>query len=289
MKAINVNTVPLVLHCSIYINKVFKFQNQYQQLMENYLVHMVDFNDDRYGVMLLTYIQGQTLCEMEVGQHHMNDIAQQSGKKIAQIDKALSTLTLSDELQLKGEWNLLNLDFIKSCSHYMSCNKTKDLCLRVIKLFEDKVIKNLSKLQTGLIHGDANDANIILKQQPGCGRWVIEGIIDFGDMAHSFYLFEIAILVAYFMMKSFKDGLDVDKVADHVLRGFESVLHLNKLEHEVLYFTVAEVAAHSLSKTAADAQKCPDNYEYIMQDYNAFEKLLSHICETKRILQTERR
>nr|XP_002120512.1 hydroxylysine kinase isoform X1 [Ciona intestinalis] len=241
-----------------------------------------DFNDNACacGVMLLTYIQGQTLCEVVVTQLHMNDIAQQSGKAIAQIDEALSTLHLSDELQLKGEWNLLNLDFVKSCSHYMRCNKTKDLCHRVFNLFEDKVVKNLNKLQTGLIHGDANDANLILKQQPGCGRWIIEGIIDFGDMAHSFYLFEIAILVAYFMMKAFKDGLDADIVADHVLKGFKSVLRLNPFEHEVLYVTVAEVAAHSLCKTAADAQKSPDNYDYIIQDYDAFEKLLSHICDT---------
>lgn len=76
------------------------------------------------------------------------------------------------------------------------CVEEKDLLLQVLTAYEE----NTWNLKKGIIHGDFNDGNIIM-----CSDQVtIFGVIDFGDMVYSCVLFDLAIAMAYAMLR-YKD------------------------------------------------------------------------------------
>ena len=69
----------------------------------------------------------------------------------------------------------------------------------------------------GVIHGDYNEQNIIVTQEENVSESKIIGLIDFGDMSHSCYVFEAAITIMYMMVESrIVDPLDV---GGYVLAG----------------------------------------------------------------------
>ncbi len=51
----------------------------------------------------------------------------------------------------------------------------------------------MDTLPKGVLHNDANDHNVIVSQD---GSEVV-GVLDFGDMVYSCYIFELAITIAY--------------------------------------------------------------------------------------------
>lgn len=72
---------------------------------------------------------------------------------------------------------------------------------------------------TGVIHGDYNEMNIVVQRSStNKEEYKVHGVIDFGDMHSSYYLFEIAILLCYMMLECCKvDGLDPLDGSGHAL------------------------------------------------------------------------
>ena len=73
-----------------------------------------------------------------------------------------------------------------------------------------------SKLRHGVIHGDANDHNVLVRQ----GR--VAGLIDFGDLVYSAVVCDLAIAVAYAMLAK-PQPLDV---AGAIVRAYHERLPL---------------------------------------------------------------
>ena len=72
----------------------------------------------------------------------------------------------------------------------------------------------------GVIHGDYNEQNIIVRdveERDEMDGYKISGIIDFGDMQRSCYVFEVAITIMYMMVES--KIVDPLEVGGHVLAG----------------------------------------------------------------------
>lgn len=103
----------------------------------------------------------------------------------------------------------------------------KNIVLDVIKEFESRVLPLLNKLDQGLIHGDANERNIIVEETDG--KWNFKTIIDFGDSSLSYYLFELAITMMYMILES----RDLD-TGGYVLAGYSSVRKVPDIEFHLL-------------------------------------------------------
>jgi len=108
----------------------------------------------------------------------------------------------------------------------------------------------LPGLRLSVIHGDANDHNVLVDE----GRaWMdprdrrVTGLVDFGDAVHSYTVGEVAIAAAYVMLG--KD--DPLTAASHVVAGYHKALPLRKEEMAALYplmglrlCTSAAISAH---------------------------------------------
>ena len=114
-----------------------------------------------------------------------------------------------------------------------------------------------SELPSSAIHNDANDHNVLAG---GGGDLYsrnqnVVGIVDFGDMVHSYTVAGLAIAMAYAVLEK-PDPL---VVAGHVLRGYHAVRPLSEAEVAALFdlmcmrlVTSACLAAHQTSLRPGD-------------------------------------
>lgn len=101
------------------------------------------------------------------------------------------------------------------------------MVLKIVQEFEERVLKVRDKLESGMIHGDFNEQNVLVEEING--KWMIKAILDFGDSHYSCYLYELAIAVTYMMLLK-KDVA----VGGHVIAGYLNVKQISPMELELL-------------------------------------------------------
>lgn len=105
--------------------------------------------------------------------------------------------------------------------------KKRKIVEEVIKVFRKRVASSSTKFSKGLIHGDANEQNILVEKKGG--EWKIVGILDFGDSHVGCYLYELAIAITYMMLIA----KNVD-VGGYVLAGFMRLMSISEEEYALL-------------------------------------------------------
>ena len=131
-------------------------------------------------------------------------------------------------------------------------------------IFETSFITSFIK---GIIHGDYNDQNILVGESSdsaaiqGDKEHDIIGVIDFGEMMNSYYVFEVAITIMYMMVES--KIVDPLLVGGHVLAGYLGVRQLSDVEFSVLKTCVAGRYCQSLVMGAYCYMQDPGN-EYLL-------------------------
>jgi Ser/Thr protein kinase RdoA (MazF antagonist) len=109
-------------------------------------------------------------------------------------------------------------------------------------------------LRHGVIHGDANDHNVLVR----LGRVV--GLIDFGDLVHSAVVCDLAIALAYAML----DKPRPVEVAGTIVRAYQERLPLNGCELDALYPLIGARLCMSVCYAAYNARaKSGDAYQQV--------------------------
>lgn len=110
------------------------------------------------------------------------------------------------------------------------------------------------RLRQSVIHGDANDYNILVRE----GQVV--GFLDFGDMVHSALVCDLAITLAYAML----DAHDPLQAGVTVTRSYAERLPLTESEIHALYPLVTARLCMSLCYAAYNAKvKSGDTYQQV--------------------------
>lgn len=112
-------------------------------------------------------------------------------------------------------------------------DKRRQLVERVISEFSQRVLPVVPTLDSGAIHGDFNEQNIIVEQDAETQEWHVSGVIDFGDSQAACYLFELAIGMTYMIV----EAVDVD-VGGYVLAGYKSTRSVSDAELNLLKVTI---------------------------------------------------
>ena len=131
-----------------------------------------------------------------------------------------------------GAWDLQHFLNIKKYIPHIRDEQKKRMANVIVGTYETHVLPALPSLKKGVIHGDVNGLNIVLRKD-GL-EYDTAGLIDFGDCIHSCYLFELAIMTAYGMVE--KDH-PVQFVAPMV-RGYLKAFPLAQEEVKYLYYAV---------------------------------------------------
>ena len=113
--------------------------------------------------------------------------------------------------------------------------------------------KPYAGLRKSVVHNDANDNNVVVSRDLKDPR--VRAIIDYGDAIHTQVINDLAVTIAYAVM-GFPDPLNA---ALPVVKGYHSQFPLEAKELELLYVLVAMRLAISVSKSAINQEKEPDN------------------------------
>ena len=129
----------------------------------------------------------------------------------------------------------------------------------IVERFDVHVRPLLAELPRRAVHNDLNDYNVLVTGTLASGEGVrISGIVDFGDIVHSYAVADLAIASAYMML-----GADdpLNAVAS-VVRGYVTVATLRDDELQVLFGLSAMRLCVSACIAAHQRRLRPDN-EYL--------------------------
>lgn len=196
---------------------------------------------------VVTYIPGTPLAESEQFPELLFDL----GKKLAQIDNALAEFD-HPALHRNFHWDLSNgVSVIREHSGLIRDLQLRATVENYVRHFESCIAPFLKELPRSVIHADANDHNVLVSED---GQRIV-GLIDFGDMVHSYTLADLAIAMAYTMLGK-KDPIES---ASHVVGGYNSECALSDYELEVLFGFTKLRLCMSVCLAAFQHQQRPEN------------------------------
>lgn len=174
---------------------------------------------------LLTFVEGHFFAEVK----HTKELLFSFGKCLGEMDRHL--LSIKDQT-IKGKVSRWDIKYFKinyTYLTYIDNAKDRSLVDYFFMQFDEHVGPIQHEFRQSIIHGDANDWNVLTD------KGEVSGIIDFGDMAYSWLINDLAIGLAYAMMQK-EDPIEN---ACHVIKGYSNVLSLTELEIGALYYLIA--------------------------------------------------
>ena len=210
-------------------------------------------------VRLLTYLPGVPLAEIRP---HTSGLLHDLGRKLGQLTQALADF---DHYAVHRDfhWDLANGNRV--VNEYAELVKNTELRELVLRCrYEPR-----SDLRRSVIHGDANDYNVLVDPE----SMTVSGLIDFGDMVYSYTVGDLAIAIAYAVL----DKPHPFAAAAEVVSGYQKEFDLLDGEREALWPLVRLRLAMSVCLAAHQMKEEPEN-QYLGISQKAIEETLPRIC-----------
>ena len=225
-----------------------------------------------YLVRLVTYISGAPLATVTHSPQLLFDL----GKKLGLLTRALSDFD-HPAFHRHFHWDLANgLKVIDEHARLVVDADLREQIHRCIRVFERNAATRLETVPRSVIHGDANDYNVIVENQE------VVGLIDFGDMIHSYTVAELAVAIAYVMLEK----VDPLTCAQAVVSGYMSEWRLKEDELEAVWSLTLLRLCLSVCLAAEQRQQRPDN-EYLDISQRSIRNSLPRLLEIDSRVATD--
>jgi len=211
--------------------------------------------EDRYFARLVRYLPGVPLAKVLP---QSPELLRDLGCKLGQLDHALSDFD-HPAVHRDFNWDLANGNRI--IEEYATLVENATLVSRCKVEFK-------SGLRRSVIHGDANDYNVLVDPE----RMMVTGLLDFGDMVYSYTVGDLAIAIAYAVL----DKPDPRAVANEVVKGYIGEFALLDEELEMLWPLVRLRLAMSVCIAAHQLREQPEN-EYLRISQRSIEETLPQL------------
>ena len=196
---------------------------------------------------LLTWLEGIFLAEVRPLER---ELLEDVGRFLGRLDGALAGLE-HPAMERPLLWDMARAPVIlRRHLPAVAPGDRRSRLERILEGFEDLTRPRLEGLPRSLIHNDANDYNVLIGPDRRCS-----GLIDFGDMLHTWTICEPAIAAAYAML----DESDLVAVAAAVVGGYHATRPLQEGERRVFFDLVRMRLAVSVAVSARRRQEEPDD------------------------------
>lgn len=208
---------------------------------------------------LLTFVEGAFFDQVE----HTPDLFASLGTFLAHMDRALLNFRHPGIEARCHQWDLQHLSLPLEHIRFIEDPSRKKLVEYFYMQFKEVVGPLHNTLRRSVIHGDANEQNLLIRD----GH--VSGIIDFGDMSYTPLVNEVAIALTYAMLGK-KDPLIW---AGYLLQAYTAELPLESTEVDLLYYLVAGRLCASVCNSAHAKTLKPDSEYITISEKPAWEML----------------
>jgi Ser/Thr protein kinase RdoA (MazF antagonist) len=190
-------------------------------------------------VRVVSYLPGEPLATVEV---QSTELLYDLGRKLGQLSRALAGFD-HPAAHREFYWDLANGK--KILETYGAQIKT-DWLRELVLGFS---MGSFGELRSSVIHGDANDYNVLVDEDR------VVGLVDFGDLVYSYTVGELAIAIAYVVLGK----ADPRAAATPVIEGYQHEFPLTQDETDALWTLVKLRLCMSVCIAAHQQQQQPEN------------------------------
>jgi 4-aminobutyrate aminotransferase-like enzyme/Ser/Thr protein kinase RdoA (MazF antagonist) len=198
-------------------------------------------------VRLVSWLPGQLFsgCQKTPGLHDS------LGESLGRLDRALQSFGHPGAHRL-FDWDIKQAGRSRARLDFIEDSKQRAILEHFLGRFETKVAPRLVRLRAQVIHGDANDNNLLV--DGAVGRR-ITGLIDFGDAIHSATIGELAVACAY---AELDEAAPID-VAGRIAAAYHGAYPLQSDELDLLFDVIAMRLVTSVTLSASRRERAKDN------------------------------
>lgn len=210
------------------------------------IVTVRDARGQPHLVRLMSWLDGEVLVDV---QPHTDPLLKSLGAAVAELDSALQGFS-HPAMHRELHWDVKYA--ARALVHVPLLPVGQQA---IVRQFMDawRAI-DWSSLRRGMIHGDANDYNVLVMD----GN--VAGFLDFGDAVHSAVACDLAIALAYAML----DKQDPLAVAALMIAAYHRRFPLTSAEVDALYPLITARLCMSVCYAAYNARaKSGDTYQLV--------------------------
>ncbi len=162
----------------------------------NFPISIETLNKDKIVVKektmyrLLSFVEGAFLGNVD----HTPELLHSFGAFLAKMDVVTAPIYDSAIVSKETHWDLKHFKSNYKFLEYIPNPKDRSLVDYFFLQFDEHIPPISYQLRKGIIHNDGNDWNVLTAH----GK--VTGIIDFGDMCHTWLINEMAVALSYVMM-----------------------------------------------------------------------------------------
>ncbi len=224
------------------------------------IAHVPGPDGRQHYVRLLTYVEGKPLA---LALPHDVGLLEELGGFMGRLDAALDGFD-HPALHRTFHWDVARAaEVVGETIHEINHPQRRELVRGLLARFERETLPRLPQLRRAVIHGDANDYNVLVREQR------VVGILDFGDMVCSTVAAEPAVAAAYALL----DKDDPLAAIASVVRGYHRVFPLQEGEIAALFDLVCMRLCMSVCHAAHQRRHEPDNEYLSISERPAWEAL----------------
>jgi 4-aminobutyrate aminotransferase-like enzyme/Ser/Thr protein kinase RdoA (MazF antagonist) len=215
-------------------------------------------------VWMLTWLPGTSLAE---ARPRRPELLRDLGRLLGEMDRALLGFE-HPEAHRDFKWDLSRALSVRAALGCVADLARRALVERMLARYEAEVVPALPRLRRGVIHGDANDHNVLVGALRALER-PVTGLLDFGDMHHGLLVAEPAVAAAYALLGQ-DDPLGA---AAAVVAGYHAAFPLEEHEIALLWPLVAARLAVSVTTSAVRAGEAASDPYVTVSEAPAWEAL----------------
>ena len=219
-------------------------------------------------VRALSYLEGTPLANHR---ERPRPFLEEIGRMLARLDLALGAFD-HPGAHLDHGWRIERAHEVGRYADHIPDPARREIVERHLDRFRSEVVPHLAYLDHGVIHNDANDYNLLVRDNAD-ETPVLSGLIDFGDCLHTVTIAELAITAAYLML----DRDDPLTTAAHLTTGYHSVRPLSEAEQGLLFDLIIARLCTSVTMSARGLHIEPDN-QYLQVSAQPIWRLLERLA-----------
>ncbi|SHJ00567.1 hydroxylysine kinase /5-phosphonooxy-L-lysine phospho-lyase apoenzyme [Tangfeifania diversioriginum] len=209
---------------------------------------------------LLTWLDGDFWFEVK----HTSKLVESFGKFLAKLNLHLRNYQDYVIEARHSEWDLQHfLEVVQQKRHFILIPENRKLVDYFLLQYRENVLHELHNMRKSVIHGDANDRNVLVQNE------AVSGIIDFGDMCYSQLINELAIGITYAVMGKENPV----EWALSIITGYHEIFPLQEREVDLLYWLIAARLCMSVCHSAFEKIRQPENKYIAISEKPAWDLL----------------